>query len=35
MPNVVDIVFARTVKPGDGLAVLVAAGGAKFGCLCR
>ena len=31
MPNVVDIVFARTVKPGDGLAVLVAAGGAKFG----
>jgi leucyl aminopeptidase len=31
MPNVVDIVFTRTAKPGDGLAVIVAAAGAKFG----
>ena len=26
MPNVIDISFTRSVKPGDGLAVLVAAG---------
>ena len=30
MPNI-DISFTRSAKPGDGLAVLLAAAGAKFG----